>query len=157
VELVEEAIELTRSLARGLDPIEVQTGQLADNFQALAARKSKRFKVSCQFEGNQDVPLHDVKVATQLYRIAQEAVINAARHGKAKHIKIRLDYLEDKIILTITDDGIGLPENARNGDGMGLRIMAYRAEMIGATFHIERLSSLSGTLITCTLVPKNTS
>jgi signal transduction histidine kinase len=54
--------------------------------------------------------------------------------------------------LTIIDDGIGLPENARNGDGLGLRIMAYRASMIGATFNIERLSSLSGTRVTCTLV-----
>ena len=156
VNLVEEAIELTRSLARGLDPIEVQTEHLADNFKTLAARKSNRFNVSCQFEGHQTVPLHDVKVATQLYRIAQEAVINAARHGKAKHISIRLDYVDGKIVLTVTDDGIGLPENARNGDGMGLRIMAHRAEMIGATFHIERLSSLPGTCVTCTLAPDST-
>jgi signal transduction histidine kinase len=156
VELMEEAIELTRSLARGLDHIEVQTGQLADNFQELAARKSKRFNVSCQFESHQAVPLNDVSVATQLYRIAQEAVINAARHGNAKNIKIRLDYMDDKIVLTITDDGVGLPEDALSRDGMGLRIMAYRADMIGATFHIERLSTLSGTRVTCTLVPKNT-
>lgn len=155
VELVEEAIELTRSLARGLDPIEVQTGQLADNFQALAALKSKRFNVSCQFECPQAVPLKDVSVANQLYRIAQEAVINAARHGKAKHIMIRLDYMDDKIILTITDDGTGLPDDAMKSDGMGLRIMAYRADMIGASFHIERLSSLSGTRVTCSLVSKN--
>ena len=150
--LVEEAIELTRSLARGLDPIEVQTGRLADNFQELAAKQSERFKVACHFEGHQAVPLHDVNVATQLYRIAQEAVTNAARHGKAKHINICLDYADNKIILTITDDGTGLPEDVRNGEGMGLRIMAYRAETIGATFHIERLSSSSGTRVTCTLV-----
>lgn len=156
VDLVEEAIELTRTLARGLDPMEVRTGRLADNFQALAARKSEQFKVNCQFEGHQAVPLHDVEVATQLYWIAQEAVINAARHGKARHINIRLDYVANKIILTITDDGIGLPENLGNGDGMGLRIMAYRAEMIGATFHIERLSSLTGTRVTCTLDSKTT-
>jgi signal transduction histidine kinase len=156
VELVEEAIELTRSLARGLDPIEVQTGQLADNFHALAVRESKRFNVACLFECPQAVPLNDVGVTTQLYRIAQEAVINAARHGKAKKIKIRLDNIHDKIVLTITDDGIGLPQDAMKSDGMGLRIMAYRADMIGATFHIERLSSLPGTRVTCTLAPKTT-
>ena len=156
VELVEEAIELTRSLARGLDPIEVQTGQLADNFQALAARNGERFKVSCQFECPQDVPLPDVNAATQLYRIAQEAVTNAARHGKARNIRIRLVRLADKIILTVTDDGTGLPENAATGEGMGLRIMAYRAGMIGATFDIERLSDLPGTRVTCTLAaPEN--
>ena len=155
VELVEEAIELTRSLSRGLHPIEIKTGRLADNFQELAIRNSERLKVACHFECHQAVPLHDVNVATQLYRIAQEAVTNAVRHGKAAHINIRLDFADNKIILTITDDGIGLPENAVNGDGMGLRIMVYRAEIIGATFHIERLSSSSGTRVTCTLVAED--
>ena len=156
VELVEEAIEMTRSLARGLDPIEVQTEHLADNFQTLAAQKSEQLNVSCQFACPQPVPLHDVKVANQLYRIAQEAVINAARHGKAKHIKIRLEHVDEKVILTITDNGVGLPENTATSGGMGLRIMAYRAEMIGATFEIRRSSSLSGTCVTCTLPAQNT-
>lgn len=152
VELVEEAIELTRSLARGLHPIEMQTGRLTDNFQALAASASERLQVACHFEGHQAAPLHDVNVATQLYRIAQEAITNAVRHGKAKSINVCLDSADDEIVLTITDDGSGLPENARNGQGMGLRIMAYRAEMVGATFHIERLSSLNGTRVTCALI-----
>jgi len=95
--------------------------------------------------------LADINVATQLYRIAQEAVTNAVRHGKARHVSICLDSADDEIVLTITDDGTGLPENARAGNGMGLRIMAYRAGMIGATFHIERLSDLNGTRVTCTL------
>jgi signal transduction histidine kinase len=151
VELIEEAIELTRSLARGLHPVEIEAGRLADNFQALAARVSEQFKVSCRFESHQSMPLPDVQVATQLYRITQEAVANAVRHGKARHINICLDSTDHEIVLTITDDGVGLPDNARNGSGMGLRIMAYRSETIGATFHIERLSSMSGTRVTCTL------
>jgi signal transduction histidine kinase len=155
VELIEEAIELTRTLARGLHPIEIQVGRLADNFQELAASTSDRFKVSCQFECHPAAPppdVNDVDVATHLYRIAQEAITNAVRHGKARHINIRLDSTANELVLTIIDDGIGLPENARNGDGLGLRIMAYRASMIGATFNVERLSSLSGTRVTCTLV-----
>jgi signal transduction histidine kinase len=151
VELVEEAIELTRSLARGLHPIEMQAGRLADNFQELAASASERLKISCHFECHAAVPLHDVNVATQLYRITQEAITNAVRHGKARHINICLDSADNEIVLTVTDDGTGLPENAPNGNGMGLRIMAYRADMIGATFHIERLSSLNGTRVTCAL------
>jgi signal transduction histidine kinase len=153
VELIQEAIELTRTLARSLHPIEIQTGQLADHFQELAANARDRFKVSCQFECHPAAPLPDVndaKVATHLYRIAQEAITNAVRHGKARHINICLDSTADEIVLTIIDDGIGLPENARNGDGLGLRIMAYRASMIGATFNIERQSSLGGTRVTCT-------
>ena len=154
VELIQEAIELTRTLARNLCPIEIKAGWLADNFQELASGASDRFKVSCQFECHPAAPLpdvNDVNIAIHLYRIAQEAITNAVRHGKARHINIRLDFTANEIVLTIIDDGIGLPENARNGDGLGLRTMAYRASMIGATFNIERLSSLGGTRVTCTL------
>ncbi len=155
VELIEEAIELTRTLARSLHPIEIQAGQLADNLQELAAGTSERFKVSCQFECNQNTLLsgmNNANIATHLYRIAQEAITNAIRHGKARHINIRLDSTGHEIVFTVIDDGLGLPENARNGDGLGLRIMAYRASMIGATFGIERLSCLPGTRVTCALV-----
>jgi signal transduction histidine kinase len=151
VELIQEAIELTRALARSLHPIEVQTGRLADNFQELAASASNRFKVSCQFECHPAMPSPDVNVATHLYRIAQESITNAVRHGKASHINIRLDAKGNKIVLTIIDDGIGLPENARNSDGLGLHIMAYRSSLIGATINIERVSPLGGTRVTCTL------
>jgi signal transduction histidine kinase len=152
VELVEQAIELTRTLARDLQPIEIQAGQVVNSFQVLATRVSQQFKVCCQFECHLNAPLDEMNIITQLYRIAQEAVTNAVRHGKATHINICLDSADDEIVLTVTDDGIGLPENARTGNGMGLRIMAYRASMIGATFRIERLSSLSETRVTCRLV-----
>jgi signal transduction histidine kinase len=150
VELVEEGIELTRTIARGLHPVEMQAGNLADNFQELAANASERFNVSCKFEYPQPVLLQDASTVTHLYRIAQEAITNAVRHGKARHVNICLDSADDETVLTITDDGTGLPENARNNQGMGLRIMAYRASMIGATFNIERLS-MRGTRVTCTL------
>ncbi len=145
VGLIQEAIELTRTLARNLHPVEIKAGRLADNFQELAAGASDRFKISCQFECHPAAPLpgvNDVNVATHLYRIAQEAITNAVRHGKARHITVRLDSTANEIVLTIIDDGIGLPENARNGDGLGLRTMAYRASMIGATFNIRTPVSL---------------
>ena len=150
VELVEEAIELTRTLSRGLHPAAVQGGNLADNFQELAADTRERFKVVCQFECHQAEPLRDAGVATHLYRIAQEAVANAVRHGKAGHIKIGLDFAGGDHVLTVTDDGTGLPENAWSGKGLGLRLMAYRADLIGAAFRIERLPA-RGTRVTCVL------
>jgi signal transduction histidine kinase len=150
VELIEEGIELTRTLARGLHPVEMQAERLADNFQELAATASERFNVSCKFECPQPVLLHDASAITHLYRIAQEAVTNAVRHGKARHINICLDSADDETVLTVTDDGSGLSENARSNNGMGLRIMAYRASMIGANFNIERLSA-RGTRVICTL------
>jgi signal transduction histidine kinase len=156
VELVEEAIELTRTLAHSLHPIGIQSGRLTDNFQELASGVSERFKVTCSFECGKVAPLFDVNTATHLYRIAQEAITNAVRHGRARHIGICLDLANHEIVLTITDDGVGLPENARNKDGMGLRIMAYRADIIGATFNIERLP-VTGTRVTCILPHGNLS
>jgi signal transduction histidine kinase len=152
VELVEEAIELTRTLARGLHPVEMRDGELADNFQELAANAREYLKVSCNFECQKTVPALDMNTTTHLYRIAQEAITNAVRHGKAGRVNVCLDCADGEIVLTITDDGVGLSENARKGDGMGLRIMAYRADMIGATFNIERLAT-RGTRVTCALSP----
>jgi len=150
VKLVEEAILLTRAFARGLHPVEIADEGLMDGFQELARNISERFKVGCEFECREPLRLPDTTASTQLYRIAQEAITNAIKHGKARHITIRFEKTENAITLTVTDDGIGLPENAHNGQGMGLRIMAYRANMVGATFNIERLPE-SGTRVTCKL------
>ena len=154
VKLVEEAIVLTRTFARGLHPVEITGEGLMDGFQELARNTSERFKVACEFECLEPVLLHDAASSTHLYRIAQEAITNAIKHGKARHISIGLEKLNGTITLTVTDDGIGLPVIVRNDQGMGLRIMAYRANMIGATFNIGRLPE-SGTRVTCKL-PANT-
>ncbi len=84
------------------------------------------------------------------HRIAQEAITNGLKHGRAKFINLSLEKTGEGVTLTITDDGIGLPEKPLPGGGMGLRIMAYRAGMIDATFKIERLPE-SGTRVTCKL------
>jgi len=150
VKMVEEAIILTRTFARGLHPVEITGEGLMDGFQELARNTSERFKVSCEFECPEPVLLHDAVNSTHLYRIAQEAITNAIKHGKARNISIGLENINGTIILTVTDGGIGLSETARNGQGLGLRIMAYRANMIGATFNIEPLPE-SGTRVTCKL------
>jgi signal transduction histidine kinase len=150
VKLVEEAIIITRTIARGLHPVDVEAEGLMDGFQELARITSERFKVSCEFECREPVPLHDTASSTHLYRIAQEAITNAIKHGKAKHINIGLKNVDGIITLTVTDDGVGLAENARANQGIGLRIMAYRANMIGATFNVEHLPE-SGTRVTCKL------
>jgi signal transduction histidine kinase len=155
VKLIEEAIGLTRQFARGLQPLEMKPDGLMDGFQELARTTSERFKISCEFECREPVLLHDAVSSTHLYRIAQEAVTNAIKHGRAKFINISLEKNADATMLTVTDDGTGLPENARGGEGMGLRIMAYRASMIGAVFHIEHLPD-AGTRVTVKLPMNNT-
>lgn len=150
VGLIEEAIELTRDLSHQLDPVELQTGRLTDHFTDLAASTRERFKVACEFECSLAGLLDDATVAAHLYRIAQDAVSHAVKHGLAAHVNICLDEADDEVVLTVTDDGPGRTEKNSNGDGAELRGMAYRADLMGATFNVEKLST-RGTRITCTL------
>jgi signal transduction histidine kinase len=150
VKLIEESISLTRQFARGLQPVELKPEGLMDGFLELAHIVSERFNISCEFECREPVLLNDAESSTQLYRIAQEAVTNAIKHGRAKFINISLEKNDEATTLMVTDDGVGLPETGRDGEGMGLRVMAYRASMMGATFNIERLPE-SGTRVTCRL------
>ena len=148
VELIEEAIELTRDLSHQLDPVELKAGKLTDHFADLAADVSNRFKVACRFEGSLPRPLEDAAVATHLFRIAQAAAANAVKQGRATRINIGLDSAADEIVLTITDDRDGPPATLQND--AGLRAMAYRADLIGATFNLERLAA-KGARVTCVL------
>jgi len=152
VALVEESIELTSKFARSLHPIELQANGLADALHNLAANISMAFNVVCRFERSGSVVLagHDAEI--HLYRIAQEATSNAIRHGRARNVIITLDAVGEKTMLTVTDDGAGLPADARTKKGMGLRIMEYRAGMVGATFDIQNLPA-GGTRAVCVLNP----
>jgi signal transduction histidine kinase len=148
VELVEGAIELTRTLARGLHPFELEGEGFTDALQELAATITEGFKTPCTFECDRPVEIREPGVATHLYRIAQEAITNAVKHSHAKEIVVRLADGTNGLALTICDDGVGMPPTIPGG--MGLRTMAYRASVIGATFSVERLPS-RGTRVTCQL------
>jgi signal transduction histidine kinase len=102
------------------------------------------------------VLIHDPATAGHLYRIAQEAVGNAIKHGKAENILIRLDASEEGTTLSIKDDGAGLPEPLPKDRGMGLRIMAHRSSMIGGVFSARR-DETGGTLVTCELCAESNS
>jgi len=94
------------------------------------------------------VLIRDTVTSGHLYRITQEAVSNAVKHGRAKNIIIQLEMLDDGIALRVKDDGIGLRDPAERNGGMGLRIMAHRASMISGTFDARR-SPEGGTIISC--------
>jgi signal transduction histidine kinase len=154
VELVEEGIALTRQLAKGLHPIEIEASGLMQALEELTAASRELFKISCLFECDSPVLIHDAAASTHLYRIAQEAISNAVKHGKAKHIIVQLESLDDGIVLRVRDDGVGLPDLPRKHTGMGLRIMAHRASMIGATFKAGRAQP-AGTEVACVLRSKD--
>ena len=89
-------------------------------------------------------------MATHLYHIAQEAVANATEHGEAKHVEIDLATKGDATTLTVKDDGLGLPESPSGLKGLGLRIMRYRADVMGASLDVRRQAE-GGTTVTCTI------
>jgi signal transduction histidine kinase len=149
VRLVEDGITLTRNLAHGISPAEMETEGLVTAFREFSANISRMFKINCQFECDVPPQIEDTATATHLYRIAQEAVNNALRHGKPKQIIISLSSRKGSVELTVEDDGSGLPDDWQKGRGMGTRIMAHRATMIGATLSIEP-NPTGGTLVKCT-------
>ena len=154
VELVEEGITLARNVARGLYPVQMEAVCLMAAFQELANNVTKATKVRCVFECERPVLVHNDTVATHLYRIAQEAVHNAVRHGKPKRVGINLSERNREVSLRVEDDGVGLPEIGLEGPGLGVRIMEHRAAMIGGSFSIEPAPT-GGTIVTCSLAPKH--
>lgn len=149
VALVEEGITLARSLARGLAPVELEAEGLMSALRELAKNVSERFKVNCTFEAPEFVPIDDDASAIHLFRIAQEAISNAIKHGRAKLVVIALSISPAGVRLSITDDGVGLPDPVPATRGMGLNIMRHRSAIIGASFDIRRAGH--GTRVECTL------
>jgi signal transduction histidine kinase len=150
VELVEEGIALSRSLAKGLHPIELKAEGLMQALEELASTSATLFMISCRFDCESPVLIDDPATSGHLYRIAQEAISNAVKHGKARNVVLHLETLEDGILLQVIDDGVGLPAGPAQSHGMGMRIMAHRADMIGAVLRVRRGESV-GTIISCVL------
>jgi two-component system, chemotaxis family, CheB/CheR fusion protein len=145
LEQINQAAALTRELARGLHPIELQAGHFKTAMQGLASNVENLFKVSCSFHADEpcQIPGDSDETATHLYRITQEAINNALKHGKAKRIAITYtrDDQTKRSTLSITDDGSGIRQLPRPGvitKGIGLQIMRYRAEAIGGKLVVAR-------------------
>jgi signal transduction histidine kinase len=115
----------------------------------MAKTTRERFRIECRFECIDPVLIHDSAIAIHLFRIAQEAMSNAIRHGGASSIAIVLSSDPDKIRLQIRDNGCGMDSPKPGHRGMGLHIMKHRAQMIGGEIVFQ--SSKSGTVITCAL------
>ena len=103
----------------------------------LARRITEMHAVRCTFDCIDPVPVEDNFVATQLYRIAQEAITNSLKHGKAASICVSLETRAGYVTLRVADDGVGLTAVNGQNEGMGLRIMKYRAGQIGAQFVVR--------------------
>lgn len=140
VEVMNNAVAQVRALARGLDPVGLHEDGIASGLSELAHYTQKMFDVPCRFECDEELALGEQTVLiNHLYHIAREAVTNAVKHAGAERIDIALRRRDDGLVLTVTDDGVGLPASAgRKGEGMGLHIMRYRASVLGADLHFRR-------------------
>jgi two-component system sensor kinase FixL len=139
-----------RELSRGLSPISLESDGLMVALRELAARTKKIFRVDCRFKCKGPVLIPDHNVGIHLYRIAQEAVSNAIKHGKASRIDIGLSRTSERIVLAVSDNGIGMPRKPRKKGGMGLRVMQYRAGVIDASLVGQRQPD-GGTTFVCSI------
>jgi signal transduction histidine kinase len=149
VKLVNEAINKTRELAHGLLPVISDAHGLMSALKRWAGEVEDLFKISCCLRVEEPVLIHDTNMSTHLfYRIAQEAVNNAIKHGQAKNIRISLSASHGYGVLSIENNGLGLPGSSTNGSGMGIQIMNYRARMIGGSLKVES-GKARGITVTC--------
>ena len=147
--VVLDALARGRSLARGLAP-DLERGGLVPALTALAHNCAERFDIECHFDGAgasiADLPVH---AAVQLYRVAQEAITNVARHANASRIKMAIRRRPADVLLTVEDDGIGIPAGvAGTSEGMGIRSMRYRARLLGGSLEVSKAEG-RGTIVEC--------
>jgi len=148
VQLVNDAIRKTRELSRGLLPVVSEARGLMSALRLYAAEIEDLFGITCRFQCEEPVLIHDASMATHLYHIAQEAVNNAIKHGRANAILIRLFSGDRQGTLIIKDDGLGIERPVGPHAGVGLHIMNYRAGMIGGNLEVRR-EQPRGTAVTC--------
>ncbi len=153
---IAETNEHVRDLAHGIMPVQIDAEGLRSALMELVASINATKEVRCEFEQVGEISIRDNTTATHLYRIAQEAVTNALRHGSADYIKILLVHQDNRIVLEISDNGSGFQSSptdvaARSRAGMGMRTMKYRASLIGGRLQVQRARQ-GGTLIHCELL-----
>ena len=148
-----ETVTQARLISHSLAPVRLEGDGLMRGLTELAASTNRLPGVTCRFHCAPPVQVHDVTVATHLYRMAQEAVNNALKHGRARQIKVTLAEAGDGLELTVKNNGRALLAELHKNNGMGLNVMRYRAEMIGATLAIES-GKRHGVRVTCTLRTK---
>jgi PAS domain S-box-containing protein len=145
-----DAIDHTRAITRMLYPIDLDSKDISFALKQLASRVESLFHISCQFTGPKSFVVERPEVAINIYRIVQEAVTNAVKHGKADCVSVDLKSRGNRITFAIKDNGIGLTADYDETKGMGLRIMKYRSSVIGATLTIKPNAEGPGVVVVCT-------
>jgi len=146
--LANVAIAQTRDLAKMLYPVDIETGGLVSALKTLAASTEETMAVTCRFQYDKSVSVKNLVEAKQIYRIVQEAITNAVRHGKANNIDINLYLTKKGTVLAIENDGLDFPKLSPIRKGFGLKIMQYCTDLIGGSIDIRK-GDKGGTVVTC--------
>lgn len=147
--LVQQAMNHASDLAHDLATLDHKGSDLPAALNDLADHARKLFDITCRFKVDGEIPPLEPHTVGELYKIAQEAVTNAIKHGKAKKVGISLTNGSDQVVLTIQNDGRPFPDLNSQNTGMGLRIMNYRASLIGASLEVKGIAK--GTRVTCSM------
>jgi signal transduction histidine kinase len=148
--MVKQTIAEARGLAKGIFPVQMEEVGLAAVLDELVAATKRVHRVDATFEMQGNVTVSDPDVAMHLYRIAQEALSNALKHGKASRITVGLQEDEGRLCLSVADNGAGFPASPSDEQGMGLKTMRHRANVIGADLSMDP-NPTGGVRITCSL------
>jgi signal transduction histidine kinase len=151
--LLQQTVNHAGDLARDLALADLEEDNLPSALKGLASNVKNLFDISCQFKSAGRIPPLDKNVIMQFYKITQEAVTNAVKHGKARQVGINLINASNRLTLTVRNNGLPFPSLIDQSKGMGLRIMNYRASVIGASLEIKPVRP-KGTLVTCSLPNK---
>jgi len=148
-EMLKDAIVQARNIARGIAPVHMDEAGLASALDELADNTRRLHGIDCTFEPDGEVLISHRDMAIHLYRIAQEAISNAVRHGQATKVTVTLAIHKAQVILSIQDNGSGIGPDQSPGSGMGLRSMRYRAGVLDGSLEITPAPG-GGTLVRCT-------
>jgi len=147
-ELINESLVQTRTVARGLFPVRLEEDGLAAAVEELTINIGKLYNIHCDYSTIGTLPTMHNSVAMHLHFIAQEAIMNAAKHSRASLITVRLNKENDFLVLTIKDNGVGFEAADEKRSGMGVGIMKYRAKAIGGILELQSQRG-HGTQVTC--------
>ncbi len=150
VKLISKANSRARETARGLMPVVIDSGGLMAALEELAESTARAYQMQCELLFDNPVQVADNRISVQLFRIAQEAVSNAVKHGRASRVDIRIARQSGNLVLTVRDNGGGIPDHARSGTGMGLLTMSHRAQMMGGSLSVTPRPA-GGTQVICSV------
>jgi PAS domain S-box-containing protein len=147
-QLINSSVMDARNIARDLHKEEIEAAELVPALRDLAERKI--WKTPCRLDLKTEVNIEDDNVASQLYRILREALINANKHARATQIVLKVRRMKNELLFSVSDNGVGLRRKPKAGHGLGFHIMEYRAKSIGARLEFESRKK-GGSRVACYL------